>query len=69
MLNELNQFRILILDDLDGLDRNSLQALVDLVMEDESSWDHVFFAAVNNTEAKDVLGAIPGAQVFDMMPL
>ena len=69
MLNELNQFRILILDDLDGLDRNSLQALVDLVLEDEASYDHVFFAAVNNTEAKDVLGSIPGAQVFDMMPL
>lgn len=69
MLNELNQFRILVLDDLDGLDRHSLQSLVDIVMEDESSWDHVFFAAVNNTEARDVLGAIPGALVLNMTPV
>lgn len=69
MLNELNQFRILVLDDLDGLDRDSLQALVNLVVEDEASWDHVFFAAVNNTEANDVLGAIPGAQILKMTSL
>lgn len=66
MLNELNQFRILMLDNLDGLDRENLQALVDIVMEDKDAYDHIFFASVDNTEAKDVLEAIPGACVIHM---
>lgn len=59
MLNALNHFRILILDDLDGLDEDGMTALVELLKERADDYDHIFLASVNTTEAKKAFDHLP----------
>lgn len=42
MFNALNQFRLLLLDNLDGLDAESCQLLFELIEKDLDDYDHVF---------------------------
>lgn len=49
MFNALNQFRILVLDNLNRLDVASCQLLLQLVKDDMGDYDHVFLASANNS--------------------
>ena len=49
MFNALNQFRILMLDNLDGLDDASCQMLFGLIERDLDDYDHVFLASANES--------------------
>ncbi|WP_147347981.1 hypothetical protein [Clostridium sp. AM58-1XD] len=49
MFNALNQFRILMLDNLDGLDDESCQLLFGLIQKDLDDYDHVFLASANES--------------------
>ena len=49
MFNALNQFRILMLDNLDGLDDASCQMLFGLIERDLEDYDHVFLASANES--------------------
>lgn len=52
MFNELNQFRILILDNLNELDNESCELLVSLIKNDIEEYDHVFLASANDSIKK-----------------
>lgn len=56
MLNALSGFKILILDDLDKLDRESLDSLLSLIMDDNilADYDHIFLATVDHPDAVQV---------------
>ena len=58
MLNALNGFRILILDNLDGLDKSGLESICRLILEHADDYDHVFLAAINTVEAEEVFSSI-----------
>lgn len=64
MLNALNNFRILMLDNLDGLDEEAMNNLVQVVQDEAESYDHIFLAAVNTTEAQRALSALPAAETL-----
>lgn len=50
MLNALNQFRILILDNLDGLDKESFCELLNVIEENEDDYDHIFLAFIDHAD-------------------
>ena len=64
MLNELSGFRIMMLDDLDKLDENSLSSLLSLIMDDKvlNSYDHIFLATVDHPDAVEIFKRY-GAQI------
>lgn len=70
MLNELNGFRILLLDNLDGLDEESLAELCKCIAENYSRYDHILLASVRTAEAEKVFGdlvrSVPNSQVIMM---
>lgn len=49
MFNALNQFRILMLDNLDGLDKDSCDLLLQLIAKDIDDYDHVFLCSANES--------------------
>ncbi|MBQ3570703.1 MAG: AAA family ATPase [Methanocorpusculum sp.] len=49
MFNALNQFRILMLDNLDGLDEDSCIQLLQLIARDIDDYDHVFLCSANES--------------------
>ena len=59
MLNALNGFRILILDNLDGLDKQGLEDLMAMVVDHVYDYDHIFLASVDSTEAKEAFSNLP----------
>ena len=58
MFNAMNQFRILILDNLDDLDDESCEMLLGLIKNDMDDYDHIFLASrdSNLRSAADKLG-------------
>lgn len=61
MFNALNQFRILMLDNLDGLDDESCRMLFELIGKDLEDYDHVFLASANESlERAAMASAISG---------
>lgn len=67
MLNALNGFRILIIDNLDGLDKDGLAALCQLIIEREEDYDNIFLAAIDTAEAVDVFSSmLPAGSVVKM---
>ncbi len=57
MLNQLNGYKILILDNLDCLDKEGLESLLEVLCSKKvsDSFDHIFLASVNNTDVKDAV--------------
>ena len=55
MLNALNGFKMLIIDDLDGLDKESLTALFDVIIENIEDYDQIFIASIDTVEFIDVV--------------
>jgi len=49
MFNALNQFRILMLDNLDGLDEGACAQLLQLIAKDIDDYDHVFLCSANES--------------------
>jgi len=58
MFNELNQFGVMILDNLNELDDESCEKLMTLIQTDEEAFDHVFLSSANDNvkKAADKLG-------------
>lgn len=59
MLNALNGFRILIIDDLDGLDEIGMTQLMDIISKNAKMYDHIFLASVKTTEAMNAFAHLP----------
>lgn len=57
LLNSLTGLRILIMDDLNHLDKDAFTALIELINSPatQTNYDHVFVSSVNNTDVVDVL--------------
>lgn len=55
MLNALNGFRILLLDDVNSLDLENFKLLIQLIRESEGEYDHVFIAGLDNTGFVDAV--------------
>lgn len=64
MLNVLNGFRILFLDDINALDLDSFKLLLQLIEKSESEYDHVFIAGLNHPGFEDAVKAIESSQVI-----
>ena len=61
MLNALNGFKILIIDNLDGLDETSLNSLISTVIENAEDYDHIFLSSVNGAEAISATKKLPAS--------
>jgi len=63
MINALSGFRILILDDLESLDKERLRQLVELIQSEDimDSYDHIFLSGVDHTEFVNAMKALPSA--------
>lgn len=55
LLNALSGLRIMVIDELSVLDKNTFRALVSLVMENKDDYDHIFMSAVNHDDTLQVL--------------
>lgn len=67
MLNALNGFHIMILDNLDGLDKTSLSEMCKLIKENSDDYDHIFLSSVNTVEFEEVIKAdLPTAEIIRM---
>lgn len=56
MINQLSGYNILILDNLDSLDKTSLEAVLRYIGSD-NSYDHIFVAGIGFTEIKDAFSS------------
>lgn len=63
MFNALNQFRILMLDNLDGLDDTSCQMLFELIERDLDDYDHVFLPSANESLERAAKASAVGSAV------
>lgn len=63
MFNALNQFRLLLLDNLDGLDAESCQLLFELIEKDLDDYDHVFLASANDGLENAAMASAAGKEV------
>lgn len=54
-LNELNGFRVLLLDDVNTLDLNSFKLLLALIKENEADFDHVFISGIDHPGFEDAV--------------
>lgn len=64
MLNALNQFRILILDNLDGLDKESFCELLNVIEENKDDYDHIFLALVDHADFVSEIAKRPAITVI-----
>ena len=53
MINQLSGYNILVLDNLDVLDTQAMQAVLEF-LHDNGSYDHVFLAGIDKEEMKQV---------------
>lgn len=59
MLNALNGYRILIVDNLDGLDSEALNDLLNVIIDNADDYDHVFVATIDKADDIDILSKSP----------
>lgn len=66
MLNSLSGFKFLILDDLDKLDADNLEALIALIMKKEvlADYDHIILSAVNHADTIETFKKHPEIQTI-----
>lgn len=58
-LSELNGFRILMLDDINSMDREVFEAMLDLIEKHQTDFDHIFIAGLDNPGFVDAVEASP----------
>lgn len=68
MFNALNQFRILMLDNLDGLDDECCQLLFGLIQKDLDDYDHVFPASANESLERSAMASAVSGEVQIIVP-
>jgi hypothetical protein len=71
MLNALSGFRLLMVDDLDSLDRESLAALVTLINSEKikNEYDHIFLCGVNHKEVRETVEKVFTANDYSLILL
>lgn len=68
LINTLSGFGILMLDNLDKLDKSTFEALLELITKQEvvDRYDHIFIAAVNHDDFEQAITNYPILNVINM---
>jgi len=55
MLNALNGFNILLMDNIDGIDSRSLEEVLKLILEEKDNYDHILLCGIDHRETVNLL--------------